>query len=130
MDVSEKTRLEMEAGARQLAVTNGTDLPPGYMEAIVRTHERNAQLRRWETSGKIVVEHTKRYKSGNVSYKKDNARYGVDAGAPETWHTIIHVLPAKDGPSFSDIEAEKVGAYPSEVLLANIALYLQSVGEL
>jgi succinyl-CoA synthetase beta subunit len=123
-ELSEKTRLEMEAGAKALATQSGSALPPGYMDAIVRTHERHAQLRRWETSGKIRVEHTKRYKSGGVRYK-----YNDDTLA-ETWHTMIHVLTERGGPTFTDIDAEQSGAFPSEVLIANIALYLQSVGEL
>lgn len=123
MDVSEKTRLEMEAGAKQLAIVNGKDLSPDYLAAVIRTQERDAQLRRWIVSGKIKIEEPTRYQQGTVRYKRE-------PGDRDPNEVTIHVLPKAGGPKFTDTEAVKSGGYPSEVLIANIALYLQSVGEL
>lgn len=120
MDRTERTRLEMEAGARQLAIVQGKPLSPDYLAAVIRTQERDAQLRRWVTANKVKVNDPLRYQAGSVRYKRD--------GEPEHSHNIIKVLP--DGPEFTDIDAERTGGYPSEVLIANIALYLQSVGNL
>jgi hypothetical protein len=121
MDRSEQTRLEMEAGAKQLAIVRGQDLPPDYMAAVIRTQERNAQLRRWITDRKVRVRDPDRYAAGTVRYKR---------AMPEGDEITIEVLPDKGGPTFTDTEAVKAGSHPSEVLIANIALYLQSVGEL
>lgn len=125
MDMAEKTRLEIEAGARQLAIVNGTPLTPGYMEAVLRTQQRDAQLRRWIVEKKIRIQEPTRFMSGGVRYKREQM-----PGEKETADVVIHVLPDKGGPTFTDTEALKTGGYPSEVLIANIALYLQSVGEL
>lgn len=113
----------MEAGARQLAVVNGTNLSPDYMEAVLRTQQRDAQLRRWITEKKVRIDEPTKYMQGGVRYKRDNP-------TPEKTDVTITVLPEKGGPKFTDTEALKTGGYPSEVLIANIALYLQSVGEL
>lgn len=123
MDMAEKTRLEIEAGAKQLAIVNGTPLTPGYMEAVLRTQQRDAQLRRWIIEKKVRVNEPTRYMQGGVRYKRE-------PGYKEATDVTIHVLPDKGGPTFTDTEALKNGGYPSELLIANIALYLQSVGEL
>lgn len=121
MGMSEKTRLEMEAGARQLAVVRGEDLSPEYMAAALRTQERDAQLRRWITGNKVKVLDPARYIAGTVRYKRDLM--------PDTpTHVVLKVLP--DGPEFTDKEAEKNGGYPSELLIANLALALQAKGML
>lgn len=123
MDVSEKTRLEMEAGAKQLAVVNGVDLSPDYLAAVLRTQERDAQLRRWIVDRKVRVEEPSRHQQGNVRYRNDP----LEARVKEV---TITVLPDRGGPSFTDTAALKSGGYPSEVLIANIALALQAMGEL
>lgn len=117
----------MEAGARQIAAAKGEPLSPEYMDAVLRTQQRHAQLRRWENDGKVRVDHTWRYQNGNVRYKHD----GLDERDPG-YSTII-VRPRNrdlDAVQFTDKEAEANGSFPSEVLIANIALYLQSIGEL
>lgn len=123
MDLSEKTRLEMEAGAKQLAIVNGTPLSPDYLAAVVRTQQRDAQLRRWIVEKKVKVEEPTRHQQGNVRYYNDPALGLVK-------EVTITVLPHKGGPTFTDAEALKSGGYPSEVLIANIALALQAMGEL
>lgn len=121
-DLSERTKAEMQAGAQRLADLANAPLPPGYMEALLRTHERQALIRRWEAAGKVTLENSRRYRAGNVMYERENP--------PETWHTMYHVLPGRGGPTFTDLEAERAGGSPSEVLVANIALALQAEGEL
>jgi hypothetical protein len=123
MDLAEKTRLEMEAGAKQLAVVNGKPLSPEYMQAVIRTQERDAQLRRWIVTKKVKVEEPTRYQAGTVRYKRD-------PGVNEPLEVKIHVMPEKGGPTFTDNEALHTGGYPSEILIANIALALQAMGEL
>lgn len=116
--LSDKTRAELEAGARQLASNQlGTQLPRGYMDAVMRTGERHAQLQQWERDGKLTIESTKRYTS---QPKEPDGRAG--------WHMIYNVTDG--GPSFTDIQAEQQGASPSEVLIANIALALMARGRL
>lgn len=123
MDLAEKTRLEMEAGARQLAIVRGADLSPDYLAAVLRTQSRDAQLRRWIVTKKVRVNDPSRYQQGNVRYERTpEERAGQEV--------TIQAMPDKGGPTFTDSEALKTGGYPSEVLIANIALYLQSVGEL
>lgn len=125
-DMSERTRLEMAAGAQALAAKNDAVLPPDYMEAIIRTHQRNAQLRQWERNGKVRIEDSKRFRSGSVRYQRSDD----DPLRKEPWERMYHVLPEKGGPTFTDLPAERDGTSPSEVLIANIALALQAMGEL
>lgn len=97
MALIQKTIDEMTAGAKELARQRGeSELPPGYMEAIIRTQQRRKLLTSWEKQGKITIE--------RVVYNR------------------IHI----GSLSFDDIDAEKVGGYPSEVLIANIALALDA----
>lgn len=104
----------MAAGARQLAEARGTDLPPDYMDRIIRTQQRHAQLKRWETDGKVEVEH-----ASILSHDKRSTINRI----------YVHVLKDKKRfTAFEDLLAEQTGGWPSEVLVANIALALQSEG--
>lgn len=106
MPISEKTLAEMEAGALALAKSRGeTELSPGYLEAIVRTQMRYNCMRAWEKEGKITIE----------PVILDNTRRAAA-------YKLIHCGDV----TFDDRDAESRGAYPSEVLIANIALALSS----
>lgn len=107
MPLTDKTIAEMKAGAEALAAQRGETLPPGYMEAMVRTQERHRLLKVWEKEGKIIIERVSRpYKAA-----PDNI-------AMLTSYNLIHC----GDQTFDDVEAEGRGAYPSEVLIANLAL--------
>jgi hypothetical protein len=106
MPLSEQTLAELDAGVRQLAKNAGAELPPEYMERVVATQARMAQLKRWEREGAITVEWSMRVSTSN----KESA----------IKRTFIHVGPH----TFNDIPAEEAGCFPSEVLIANIALAL------
>jgi hypothetical protein len=114
MPLSDKTLAEIEAGTKQVKrnANESDTLPEGYMDAMIRTHERNRLLRMWENDGKITVEYTKRY----TSQKQAEG---------EQFHTVVHV---KGGGSFTDLMAERVGGFPSEVLIAQLALCLRAIG--
>lgn len=119
MELSDKTLLEMETGAKQLAAVNGTALEPGYMDGIIRTQQRHSQLTKWERDRKVEIETTSSFVNGTPT------------GNTSLIHrTVIHVLDDHHlrWMAFDDILAEKVGGWPSEVLMANVALALQSKG--
>lgn len=106
MPISEQTKLEMEAGALQLAKVLGkVELPPGYMEQVYATQMRHRQLKEWEKEGHITIEWV-----GRRDTKNERAAH----------HVMVHC----GEHSFNDIPAEEAGAFPSEVLIANIALAL------
>ena len=110
MPLSDKTLAEMEAGALALANQRGeSTLPAGYMEAMVRTQERHRLLKNWEKEGKIIIERVIR-----------PHRVNPEAIQMITPYNLVHVGDV----TFDDVDAESRGAYPSEVLIANIALCL------
>lgn len=115
--LSEKTRLEMEAGAKALAVNNGIDeaLAPEYMAAIIRTQQRMRQLQIWENDRKVEIEYT-----SHMNVGRDGMQH----------RAYVHVLDAngRRWTAFDDALAERCGGWPSEVLMANIALALQAQG--
>lgn len=119
-ELSAKTLAEMEAGARVLAqIAGDANLPPGYMDSLKAVHSRNELLRRWERDGKVTIETTKRLS------------VPMEGRSTHDWHSLYHVkCPNRDTVTFNDIPAERVGASPSELLIANIALALQAAGEL
>jgi hypothetical protein len=120
-DLTAKTLAEMQAGANALAAKASREaLPPEYLEGMRAIHSRNLTLRNWEAAGKLRIETTKRW---SVKYEDRAAR---------NWHTLYHVVlsSGQTGPTFNDIPAERAGASPSELLIANIALALQAHGEL
>jgi hypothetical protein len=119
MPLSDKTLAEMEAGALALANQHGENaLPPGYMEAMtgymeamIRRQERHRLLKAWEKEGKITVERVMR-----------PTRVNPEAIQMMTSYNLIHCGDV----IFDDVDAESRGAYPSEVLIANIALAISS----
>jgi hypothetical protein len=116
MVLSEKTQAEMEAGALALAKKQGQDtLPSGYMDALLRTQSRAALLHLWERKGLLQVETV-------ISYA-----YEPVTNAPHKIVTMLYHV--KNGPTFDDAQAALAGAAPSELLIANIALALQAMGE-
>lgn len=106
-ELSDKTKAEMAEGARQAAGFSAAHLTPEYIEAVIRTQARLKQLKEWEKLGYVQIVHTRRYTSEN---DQDNPTY-----------KSIHCA----GMTFMDIDAEKHGAFPSEVLIANIALAIK-----
>lgn len=102
--ITERTRQEMEAGAR--ALSKGNALPEGYMDAIMRTADRMAQLEQWAKDGRVVIDKTVRY-----------------YGSMRQRQTIIHVGTKL---TFHDEFAEANGSFPSELMIAKIALALEA----
>lgn len=120
-ELSERTKLEMRTGAQAIAEKMRTSLPPEYMEALVAIHERETRLREWEAKGKLQIERTSRI------------AVPMEERKTFTWSTTYRVIDRRNGgflAQFTDIPAERAGASPSELLLANIALCLQAHGEL
>ena len=105
MPITAQTRLEMEAGALALAKQRGQNsLPEGYMDAVIRTHERHLQLKSWEAAGRIRIER-----------KLDHIK--------PCHYTIVHIGSSLH---FDDRNAEAVGGWPSELFMAQIALALEA----
>lgn len=97
-DLSKKTLLEMNAGIEQLR-KNGVDLKPNHLKKMVRSRERRQLLDAWIGSRK-------------VSKVPIEELHG-------------HVIGIRVGDQiFYDDEAALAGSYPSEVLIANLALAL------
>jgi hypothetical protein len=110
MPITEQTRREMEAGALALAKLRGQDtLPPGYMEAVIRTHERHLQLKSWEAAGRIriirLMDDSKTARGCTVHY------------------TVVRIGSQLE---FDDRNAEAQGGWPSELFMAQIALALEA----
>lgn len=97
----------MEAGARAAHKAAGAPLSPTYMADIMRTQERMAQLKKWERDDKVKIEFATRYRT--------NTEEPIRA-------TIVHVGELQ----FQDLHAQEVGSWPSEVLIAEIALALMA----
>lgn len=113
--ISDRTLAEMTEGARMNKVHAGdvTKITPEYMETIIRTQQRAAQIKAWEKSGHIRVEYAFRRNTGDKTEPLQS--------------TIVHVKLKGGGETqFEDIEAQKNGAWPSEVLVANIALAIMA----
>jgi hypothetical protein len=110
MPLSDKTLAEMQAGALTLAIHRGEiALDPGYMEAMIRTQERAKLMKIWEAEGTIRIEHV------------INPVKPVPGIRPPSYK-VIHCGIC----TFQDIDAEMSGGYPSEILVANIALAISS----
>jgi len=110
MPITERTRLEMEAGAKAVAAQHGKMLPADYMEAVLRTADRHAQLKAWEAEGRIRVEK-------------------MAARDPNTGYTMMRWIEIKIGSKlcFDTRETEHdMGSFPSELLIAQIALALEA----
>jgi hypothetical protein len=112
MPITEQTLLEMEAGAKALAKQRGQDtLPPGYMEAIIRTHERHLQLKSWEAAGRIRI----------VRMLDDENMRNLHGRAAH--YTIVRIGSQL---RFDDRNSETEGGWPSELFMAQIALALEA----
>jgi hypothetical protein len=113
MALSQKVLDEMTAGANALAAHNNrAKVTPEDFARLMLLQERNQLLRYWERQRLL---HTVM-----VSHPTQTGR----RLETERW-TEYH---CKDGPVFDDKEAEKLGCSPSELLIANLALYFASRG--
>lgn len=112
MPFTEQTKQEMIAGARAVAAANGlhVTITPDYMEAVFNTQKRMAAIRAWEKEGVIAIE-----KRQTVATQQPGWPYQRFV----TW-TVVHVGPHE----FEDRDAEMKGIFPSELLLAQVALCL------
>ena len=109
MALSEKTLLEMEAGARALAKFNSDDLMSAeQMENTLKIAHRYAQYQKWERDGLISTEWILCY----PYIVRENGR-------PQRFRQI-HC----GSLVFTDRDAEEHGSFPSELLIAQIALAL------
>lgn len=116
--LSDRTIAEMKAGAEQLAKHAGrSGVDETYMEAMIRTQQRAAWLKRLEQEGEIRIERIIR---PCTSMK-------VIDGKLDYHVTVVHV----GDETFDDPNGELVGAWPSEVLVARVALALgaQNTGD-
>lgn len=110
--LSEKTIAEMRTGAAQLARhANKSGVDETYMDAMIRTQQRAAWLKRLEQEGKVKIERVLR----RHTCVKD-LDYNV---------TVVRV----GDETFDDPNGELVGAWPSEVLVARVAMALGAIGE-
>lgn len=108
MPLSEKTLAEMAAGAEAVAKHLGkSGIDPEYMESMVRTQQRAMFLQNLDREGKIRVE------------RKTRPRTNDPMSGPQTT-TVVHV----GTNSFDDPSGEMIGAWPSEVLVAQVAMAL------
>jgi len=106
--------MEMAAGAQAVANQSGKVLPADYMDAILRTADRHAQLKAWEAEGRIHIEK-------RVSYPPYDA--AETGGLTVRWIEIRIGSKLK----FDTRETEQdMGSFPSELLIARIALALEA----
>lgn len=109
MPLSQKTIDEMKAGMKQVASNAGYDgIDPEYMDAMIRTGIRAKWLKTLEQEGKITIVKTPRRNTGGERILGDTVSYVVWVGKV----------------SFEDINGQMTGSWPSEVLVAQVALAL------
>lgn len=114
--LSEKTIAEMRAGAASVAAhSNIHGVDEDYMAAMIRTQERAAWLKSLERAGKVKIERILR-KHTSIKVVDGMLDYHV---------TIVRV----GDEAFDDPNGELVGAWPSEVLVARVALALGATGD-
>ena len=115
MALSEQTIAELRAGAAAVAVHASKDgIDPAYMDAMIRTQQRARWLKTLEKEGKIRIVITQR-----MSMQKR------DPVTNEVLRAATHVVWVGEE-QFDDPAGELVGAWPSEVLVAQIALALSA----
>lgn len=120
MGLSQKTIDEMAAGQRALALQSKRLTGPqiALLDKAVATQERMKLLRQWECEGKVQLGTTRRY---------------TNDGQP--WQREVRVMAENKFVDGGQVEIEcfteeDYGGYPSEVLIAKIAMALQAHGEL
>lgn len=110
MALSDRTIEEMRAGALAVAKHAGANgLDEAYMEAMLRTQVRAAWLKTLAREGRIMIE--------TVSENRHKVGHN---GTQLVAYNVVHVGDNK----FRDEVAELTGAWPSEVLTAQIVLAL------
>lgn len=115
MPLSEQTIAEMKAGMGAVAKAGGQEVDNAYMDAMIRTGIRAKWLRDQEKAGKIKIEKVMRRNTGGQRTPGDGFEFMVRVGTEQFW----------------DPNACLLGYWPSEVLLAQVALALGAgVGEL
>lgn len=115
VELSAKTLAEMAEGAAQVRRNSGVEgaLPPGYLDAIMLTQQRTMTLKLWERQGRIEIEYNTRFSTSD----KDEALRA----------TLVHVkMPDGSKATFQDLHAQETGGWPSEYLIAEIALALMA----
>lgn len=115
--LSQKTIDEMRAGAEQLARhANKNGVDETYMEAMIRTQQRAVWLKALEREGKIKIERIVR----------PHSSIRVAGGQLDYPVTLVMV----GAETFDDPNGELVGSWPSEVLVARVALALGATGDI
>lgn len=115
MPLSEQTIAEMKAGMGAVAKAEGRQIDSDYMDAMIRTGIRAKWLADQQKSGKIRIEKVVRRNTGGAKTPGDAFEFVVHVGLEQ----------------FTDPNACLLGYWPSEVLLAQVALALGAgVGEL
>lgn len=104
MALSRRTLEEMEVGARQVAKNEGReDITPDYMEKVLNTYARYAQLLQWNRDGVIEIRRVRRA-TGHISETKIETEIIVGDNI------------------FKDNNANVDGTWPTELMFAQIAL--------
>lgn len=116
MALSPDTLAEMKAGAARVAALKGhsqaaTDkVVAAVLARCQDTSARAHLLNRWEGNGYLDVRWSRRYT--NVPEPNE--------------HRIVFIA----GQQITDVEAERAGAWPSELLIAKCALILRARGDI
>lgn len=112
MPLSERTIAEMRAGAATVAAHAGAHgIDEAYMEAMIRTQQRAKWLKVLQSEGRVRVEQQSRpHTSSKVN----------EQGIRISTRTVVWV----GDNEFTDESAELTGAFPSEVLVAQVAMAL------
>lgn len=112
MPLSERTIAEMRAGAATVAAhASATGIDDEYMAAMIRTQERAKWLKTLACAGTIRIEQMSRPHT-NTKVTSDGIRIKT--------RTVVWV----GDNMFEDESAELTGAFPSECLIAQVALAL------
>lgn len=115
MPLSEQTIAEMKAGMGAVAKAEGREIDSNYMDAMIRTGIRAKWLKDREKAGQIRIEKVLRRYTSGAKMPGDGFEFVVHVGLEQ----------------FTDPNACLLGYWPSEVLLAQVALALGAgVGEL
>lgn len=111
MALSQKTIDEMKAGMSQVAANDGGIISAEYMSAMIRTGVRAKWLRDREKEGKLRIVKVQRSQT-NFKREGDNWVYEVHMGKDHTLQVFL------------DDNACLMGSWPTEILMANVALAL------